>query len=251
MTIPANRDNPKRLGALRRFAAAITLLNLLGHTYFGFEQSPAQPLVALATAYSTELLLEGIDAWAKRRRPLFAGGIRAFVEFLLPAHITGLACAMLLYAQEQFLPIVFAVVVALGSKTVFRVPAGKGTRHFLNPSNMGIATTLLFFPWVGIAPPYHFTENLRGVGDWILPAFIVCSGTFLNARFTGKIPLILGWLGGFVLQACLRSLLFERPVTAALLPMTGVAFLLFTFYMVTDPATTPIPRGRQVGFGVA
>ena len=33
--------------------------------------------------------------------------------------------------------------------------------------------------------------------------------------------------------------------------MTGVAFLLFTFYMVTDPATTPsTPRG-QIAFGAA
>ena len=51
-----------RLGGLRRFAVAITVLNILGHTFFGFEQSFAQPLVALVSAYSTELLLEFIDA---------------------------------------------------------------------------------------------------------------------------------------------------------------------------------------------
>jgi hypothetical protein len=33
--------------------------------------------------------------------------------------------------------------------------------------------------------------------------------------------------------------------------MTGLAFLLYTFYMVTDPATTPSsPRG-QVAFGLS
>ncbi|NEQ87997.1 MAG: enediyne biosynthesis protein UnbU, partial [Moorea sp. SIO2I5] len=32
-----------RLGGLRRFAIAITVLNLLGHTVLGFEQSWAQP----------------------------------------------------------------------------------------------------------------------------------------------------------------------------------------------------------------
>ena len=31
--------------------------------------------------------------------------------------------------------------------------------------------------------------------------------------------------------------------------MTGVAFLLFTFYMVTDPATTPVTRRGQIAFG--
>ena len=32
----------------------------------------------------------------------------------------------------------------------------------MNPSNFGIAIVLLLFPWVAIAPPYHFTENLSG-----------------------------------------------------------------------------------------
>ena len=31
--------------------------------------------------------------------------------------------------------------------------------------------------------------------------------------------------------------------------MTGVAFILFTFYMVTDPATTPSGKPGQVAFG--
>ena len=33
--------------------------------------------------------------------------------------------------------------------------------------------------------------------------------------------------------------------------MTGVAFILYTFYMVTDPATTPSGRRDQIGFGLS
>jgi enediyne biosynthesis protein E5 len=239
-----------RLGGLRRFAVAITVLNILGHAFFGFEQSFAQPLVALAAAYSAELLLEFIDARCNHRPLRFlGGGPRKFVEFLLSAHITGLACAMLLYANERLGPVVFASVVAICSKCLLRVPAGGGTRHFLNPSNFGITVTLLAFSWVSVAPPYQFTENMTGGGDWILPAIIVCTGTFLNARFTHRLPLIAAWLGGFVAQAALRSLFFDTPFDAALIPMTGVAFILYTFYMVTDPATTPSGRREQIAFG--
>jgi Na+-translocating ferredoxin:NAD+ oxidoreductase RnfD subunit len=244
----SNRAN--RLGGLRRFAVAITVLNILGHAFFGFEQSLAQPLVALAAAYSTELLLEFIDARCNRRPLRFlGGGPRKFVEFLLSAHITGLACAMLLYANETFGPVVFAAVVAICSKCLLRVPFGSGTRHFLNPSNFGITATLLAFAWVSVAPPYQFTENMTGAGDWILPGVIICTGTFLNARFTHRLPLIAAWLGGFVAQAALRSLLFDTSFGAALIPMTGVAFILYTFYMVTDPATTPEGRREQIFFG--
>src|SRR5215216_3945940 len=197
MITPDSCSKPDRLGGLRRFAAAITILNILGHTVLGFEQSWAQPLVALATAYSTEILLELIDAWAKRRTPRFLGSVRTFVDFLLSAHISGLAVAMLLYANERLWPIAFATTVAICSKAIFRAQVKHGTRHFFNPSNFGITLTLLLFPWVGISPPYHFTENLQGAGDWVLPGIIVVTGTILNARFTHRLPLIGAWLGGF------------------------------------------------------
>ncbi|NES68702.1 MAG: enediyne biosynthesis protein UnbU, partial [Okeania sp. SIO2D1] len=148
----------KRLAGLRRFAIAITFLNILGHTVLGFEQSWAQPLVALVTAYSVELLLETIDARINRQQPRFIGSFSNLIDFLLSAHITALAVAMLLYANERLFPIAFATAVAISSKAIFRLPEGK--RHFFNPSNFGITITLLLFPWVGIAPPYQFTENL-------------------------------------------------------------------------------------------
>jgi Na+-translocating ferredoxin:NAD+ oxidoreductase RnfD subunit len=251
MTNTSYWDKSARLGGLRRFGLAITIFNILGHTFFGFEQSLAQPLVALATAYSMELLLEWIDARINHRPPAFVGGLSNLVDCLLSAHISALAVAMLLYANNRLWPIVFATMVAIGSKSLFRAPVGGRKRHFFNPSNFGISITLLLFPWIGIAPPYHFTENLDGAGDWILPAVIIISGSLLNARFTGKLPLIAGWLCGFAAQAILRSLEFGTPIIAALLPMTGVAFILYTFYMVTDPATTPSGARAQVAFGLS
>lgn len=244
-----NSIRPNRLGGLRRFAVAITVLNILGHTFFGFEQSWAQPFVSLAAAYSMELLLEAVNAYLHRRRPQFLGGFGKFADFLLSAHITGLACAMLLYANDRLWPIAFASATAIGSKSLLRTP--DGSRHLFNPSNFGITLTLLLFPWVGIAPPYHFTENLRAAGDWILPGIIIVSGSFLNARFTHKLPLIGAWLSCFALQALVRHWLFGSALTAAWLPMTGVAFILYTFYMITDPATTPSKTPSQVFFGAS
>lgn len=252
MSAPEVNNRADRLGGLRRFAIAITVLNILGHAFFGFEQSFAQPVAALLAAYSCELLLEFIDARANRRPLRFlGGGPRRFIDFLLSAHITGLACAMLLYANERLGPVIFASIVAICSKAVLRAPVENGTRHFFNPSNFGITITLLVFAWVSVAPPYQFTENMTGFGDWVLPAIIVCTGTFLNARFTHRLPLIAAWLGGYVAQAAVRSLLFDTPFGAALVPMTGVAFILYTFYMVTDPATTPSGRWEQIAFGLS
>jgi Na+-translocating ferredoxin:NAD+ oxidoreductase RnfD subunit len=246
-----NWTEATRLGGLRRFAVAITILNLLGHLWFGFEQAWAVPLIALAAAYSTELLLEWLDARLSRREVRFGGSFRRLVDFLLSAHISGLAVGMLLYTNSRLWTVAFAACAAIASKTIFRIPSPRGSRHFFNPSNFGITVTLLLFPWVGIAPPYQFTENLHGVGGWILPAVIVCSGTFLNARFTKRLPLIAAWVSCFFAQALLRHVLLGTRLEAALLPMTGVAFILYTFYMITDPATAPSSARGQVFFGAS
>jgi enediyne biosynthesis protein E5 len=240
-----------RLAALRRFAAAISVLTLLGHLILGFEQSYAHVVVALITAYGVELALEQIDALANGTRPAFRRGWIPLVDFLLPAHITGLACAMLLYPNDRLGPIAFAAAFGVCSKTLLRATVGKGKRHFMNPSNAGIVATLLVFPWVGVAMPYQFTENLTGAADWVLPGVFICVGTFLNYRFTGRMPLIIAWLGGFALQAVIRGIFFDVRLGPALAPMTGVAFILFTFYMVSDPGTTPTGRREQVWFGAS
>lgn len=66
---------------------------------------------------------------------------------------------------------------------------------------------------------------------------------------TKRIPLIVGWLGGFVIQAVLRHFLWDVAIWSALGPMSGVAFVLFTNYMITDPGTTPSKGRNQFMFG--
>ncbi|MBW4722495.1 enediyne biosynthesis protein UnbU [Saccharothrix obliqua] len=240
----------KRVRALARFATTITVFNVLGHTVLGFEQAPITPIAAALTSYATVLLFESLDAWARGRRPAYAGGFRRLVVFLLPAHITGLACGMLLWGNTSLWPYLFAITVGNGSKYLVRLRVNGKLRHLLNPSNTGIAVVLVLFPWVGIAPPYHFTTFTTSTLDWLIPLGVLMFGTVLNARLTGKMPLILGWLGAFVLQAVLRGLLLDHSVLGALVPMTGLAFILFTNYMITDPGSTPGKPRNQVVFGV-
>ncbi|MFV2194668.1 enediyne biosynthesis protein UnbU [Nocardiopsis sp. LOL_012] len=240
----------RRLKALRMFATSITVFTIVGHVFLGFEQSPVTPIVAVLFAYALDLGLETLDARAACRTPGYRGGVGAMVDYLLPTHIAGLACAMLLWGNTSLWPYLFAVSIAVSSKYLFRIPVNGRWRHFLNPSNLGIAVTLLVFPWVGIAPPYHFTNDTWGTVDWLIPLGILMAGTMLNANLTKRWPLILGWVGGFVLQALLRWLFLDHMLVAALAPLTGVAFILFTNYMITDPGTTPGRPRNQMVFGL-
>ncbi|NYT95314.1 enediyne biosynthesis protein UnbU [Salinispora sp. H7-4] len=249
-TRTANRPDP-RITALRRFALSITVFNILGHLVLGFEQAYITPVVAVLTAYAVDLLLETVEARTAGRPERYQGGPVALLNFLLPAHIAGLACAMLLYGNQSLAPTMFATSVAVGSKYVVRLRIRGALRHVLNPSNLGISVTLILFSWVSIAPPYHFSEDVDGPWDVVIPLVILAAGTMLNGKLTRRLPLILGWVGGFALQAVLRWAFFDAHLAAALLPMTGIAFILFTNYMITDPGTTPAAPRRQVAFGLA
>src|SRR5699024_6017837 len=61
---------------------------------------------------------------------------------------------------------------------------------------------------------------------------------------------ILAWVGGYIAQAAVRQALFDDPFWATLGMMTGVAFILFTNYMITDPGTTPMSTRGQIAFGL-
>jgi hypothetical protein len=246
----SNGKRDPRVLALRNFAISITIFNIAGYLYLGFEQPWLWPVLALATGYGLELLLETVAARTEGRSPRYlAGGFRGLAEYLYPAHITSLAVNMLLYVNDRLPMMLFAVMVAISGKWLLQTPIRGRLRHFMNPSNLGITVVLLLVPWASIAPPYHFNEHLYDAGDWLLPLLIIAAGTMLNAMLTKRMWLIGGWVAGFILQAVLRGVLFDVAIPSALAVMSSVAFVLFTNYMIPDPGTTPLRPLSQLAFG--
>jgi len=247
-----NKSPRLRLFALWYFTTLMTVWNVVGHTTLGFEQSWAMPVTAIVTAVVTSMLLDWVDARAKKRDLRFTGSVGAFLNFLPACLIPGFACSMLLYSNERLWPMIFAVVLSIGSKLMFRAPVGNGhTQHIFNPSNLGVAATLVLLPDVSFAPPYHFTENVTGLWDLGVPLIVLASGIVIHALFTGRLPLVAAWVGGFILQGIVRASLSGTPLVVPLMPMTSAAFIIFTLYMIPDPATTPLKPARQTFFGLA
>ena len=242
----------RRLFALWYFMILMTAWNIAGHTFLGFEQAWAHPGVAVLAACATQLLLEWVDARSLGRKPRFSGSVANFINFLPAPAISGFACAMLLYPNDRLAPIIFAAVVSIASKVLIRIRLANGAlTHFLNPSNFGIVTTLLLFPSVGQAPPYQFTENITGFWHWALPAIILVTGIIVHGYATGRITLCIAWMVAFVAQGVFRAWLAGNAWYVPLMPMSSAGFILFTLYMIPDPATTPIAQGRQVLFGAS
>ncbi|MDO9460420.1 MAG: enediyne biosynthesis protein UnbU [Alphaproteobacteria bacterium] len=239
----------RRMFALCYFGSLILLWNIAGHSFLGFEQAWAAPVVGVLTAVAMTLLAEHLRAWSAGDGLRYRSGVTPFASTFIPALIPGLAVAMLLYPNEGLAAIAFAAALSIASKALVRVRLGTGTQHVYNPSNFGITITLLAFPAVGLAPPYHFTENLTGIAHWLLPLGILASGLLVHGLSTGRLPLCAAWIVGFIGQGLVRALVFDIPWNVPLMPMTSAAFILFTLYMIPDPATTPLKVGRQILFG--
>jgi hypothetical protein len=246
---PQKKARDPRNG-LRMSATMATVFTILGHTVFGFEQPWSQVAVALLSGYATAILFEWVDARVNGDVPGYAGGgPLKVVDFLLSAHMTAITLSFLLYFNERLWIMAFAVSLAIGSKYVLRIrnPAGR-LQHFMNPSNFAIAIVLATFQWTGVLP-WSYTTELSGAADWIVPLIIVILGARLNLMFTGRLPTIASWLVTFVALAFFRSYLRGTGVTAELVVLTGIPMVLFTFYMITDPQTSPGRLGSQILFG--
>ena len=237
--------------ALRNFAISISVLNIFGYAWLGFEQPWLWPILSVLVGYTTEIFFETISGWVYRRQPRYRGnGFRGLYESLLPAHITSLAVNMLLYANSEYWPVAFGIVVGVGAKHVLQAPINGRMRHFMNPSNFGLTAVLLLFShWCSIAPPYEFSENANTFFRIMIPLIIAVSGTVINAMLTKRVALIVGWMGTFAIQAFVRHWLWDVALFSALGAMTGIAFVLFTNYMITDPGTTPSKTINQFMFG--
>jgi hypothetical protein len=118
----------------------------------------------------------------------------------------------------------------------------------MNPSNFGIAIVLVVYQWTGVLP-WNFTIDIHGVWDVVVPLAILMLGTRLNLLFTGRIPTVLAWLVTFVLLGVGRAWIRDTPLAADLVVLTGIPLVLFTFYMITDPQTSPSRLRSQILFG--
>ena len=227
LRFPARGD--PRLAVLAILAAYV----LLGITVLGFNRSPAQVLVTVGAAVLLDMALH----------KLLRGGPPLFP---LSAVITGLSLSIIVnYAHGLALALV-PVFLAIGSKYVFTFRG----RHLYNPALFGIAASLLLADgMISDSPAYQWG------GTYAAVAFVVTLGLFLFILPVRRGVLIVSFLSFYFIALAARAWMtrwhmpFETWFMGAL---TSPAFFLFTFFMITDPQTSPDSRRGQVlmAFGI-
>lgn len=185
----------------------------------GFSRRPSQFLCGLGTC----LLLDATLLYAYRK--------------VLLAPVSGLISSMgllLLCDSPHLWPYPLVGALAILSKHFLR-DAG---RHIFNPLNFGMVAGLLFLSGDLTVVAGRWGGGMAG----LLAVMGLGALTVWRAR---RLDLAAAYWLSFLAGAAARSYATGAPLAVLTAPMTGAAFQLFTFFMITDPMTTPeTPRGR-------
>lgn len=214
-----------RLRDPRLYQIAV-LASLLVYGVFGldFEVSLLQAAVLLGTALLTQ-------AVCTRLWHLPAFDPRS-------ALISGLSLCLLLRTGSLLLAFAAAVLTIAG-KFVIR---WRG-KHVFNPTNLGIVALMLATGGqVWVSP-----------GQWGSVAFfsflMACLGGMVVHR-AARSDVTWAFLGFYLAVLFGRALWLGQPMAIPLHQLESGAFLLFTFFMISDPRTTPDSRAGRVLFAL-
>jgi Na+-transporting NADH:ubiquinone oxidoreductase subunit NqrB len=194
------------------------LLYLGSFLLFGFgilhwDFMPFHTLATLSACLLTQLM------WIKLKKLSF--------HSLKSAMITGLGLSMLLKTSSPEIA-ALAGLLAISSKFIFTF---KG-RHFFNPANFAIISTILLTGEAWITP-----------GQWgnseVILFFVGAAGMMVVFK-CGRIDTSLSFLATyFVLDYLYLQSYLGWPFDFTYQKYTNGAVLLFAFFMITDPITTP------------
>lgn len=153
------------------------------------------------------------------------------------ALISGLSLCLLLRSNSAWLA-VLAAVVTIASKFVLRVRG----KHVFNPTNFGIVFLMLATSQVWVSP-----------GQWGSAAFfgflIACLGGLVVNR-AARSDITYAFLAFYLAVLFGRALWLGQPATIPLHQLQSGAFLIFTFFMISDPKTTPDSRAGRILFAL-
>ena len=200
-----------------------TLASLLvyGIVWLDFDITITRALVLLATVLVTQAVCDRLSA-----QP--ATNVRS-------ALISGLSLCLLLRTNRIELAIL-AAIVTIAAKFVIRIRG----KHLFNPTNGGIVAMLLLSDRVWVSP-----------GQWgslAFFAFLLASLGAVVVNRAARSDVTYAFIACYCALIVGRSLYLGEPLTIPLHRLESGALLLFTFFMISDPKTTPDSRAGRVVF---
>ena len=239
--------------------ATLASLLVYGLIWLDFEITPARAALMLATVLVTQAVCDHLSAdrtrpadgfktcsaglsgprWAALKGPPYGfdtgcrnGPTQVNVRSAL---ISGLSLCLLLRTNRPELAVLAAVLTITG-KFLLRFRG----KHVFNPTNGGLVAMLLLTDQVWVSP-----------GQWGSAAFfaflMACLGSVVVKR-ASRSDVTYAFIAFYCALLFGRSLYLGEPLSIPVHRLESGALLLFTFFMISDPKTTPDSRAGRVLF---
>ena len=215
---------------------SLSTLLFFGVGWLGFDQPLENVALVLATALATQWAGTRLTARLRIGQPKRQATACTKFDPLSPL-ITALSLSLLLRTSSPAW-LAMAAVLAIGSKFVIRFDG----KHIFNPANFAIALLLLCSDCAWISP------SQWGSKTW--GAFFFASLAGLVLSKAKRADTALAFLGAYALILVARALYLGDPWSIPMKQMQSGALLLFAFFMITDPKTTPDRRAARIAFAV-
>lgn len=208
--------------------AILSTLAAYGLTVLELDISPAIAVTLVGTALASQWILTravGLPRFDVRS-PLIS------------------SLSLILLLRTRSIPLAgAAALLTIGSKFAIRTGEGKASKHVYNPTNFGLAAALLLFDGVWVSS-----------GQWGSGAFLAFAAACLGVLVVHRAERSdVTWAFLFAWGAVLfgRAAWLGDPWEIPLHQVQSGAFLIFAFFMISDPKTTPDSRAGRIVFACA
>jgi Na+-transporting NADH:ubiquinone oxidoreductase subunit NqrB len=202
-----------------------TLGGLLGYgvLWLGLDVDPWTAAIILTTVLAVQLVATGVTGRG-RFDPR-------------SALISGLSLCLLLHTNSPELAVLTAGL-AIASKFLVRVRG----KHVFNPTNVALVAMLLLTGKVWVSP-----------GQWgstAVFAFLLASAGGLIVNRAARADVTWVFLAAHAALLVGRAVWLGDPLEIPLHRLANGALVLFAFFMISDPRTTPDSRAGRILFAI-
>ena len=200
---------------------ALSSLLTINFLWIDFGAKPLYSALAISSALLTQVVCSRLSNLPK-------------ID-LRSALITGLSLSLLLRANEPWLPAI-AGIIAIASKFALRIDG----RHIFNPAGFAIVVLLLTSSGIWISP------GQWGTSLWLATLLAFFAVLVLQAAQRSDIALF--FLGSHAALLFARAYWLGDPLAIPMHQLQSGSLLIFAFFMISDPKTTPDSRTARFFF---
>lgn len=148
------------------------------------------------------------------------------------------SCSLTLLLRTDLISLaMFAAIIAIGSKFLVRVRG----KHVFNPANVALVSLMLLSDDAWVSSGQWGSATISALA-------LACLG-FLVLTRARRAETTIAFIAAYGLLLLVRALWLGDPLSIPLHQLQNGALLIFAFFMISDPKTSPNSPVGRIAFG--